>query len=367
MGSPGITIKTVFGFQSRLPATWGKVRGRTKGASLVFILFLFGMGHFSDTWAIDIYHFLVLYKNGRVVERIFPETPESYQGQFQGYVAKTKLIQKHHYSVDGFIRTFGEKSYENLMTGYFGFGSEEEIIFNRQTQGFEIDPQALPPPDKSSDRLMDAWRFLEEKEKRSKDEKARVDATRSMAAKSKPPDALEITPTKASAMKKVENPETPPSRAGKTADSVPLKPKKKPQKETTRPSPPPLPTTTEDIMVYRFLAQYINGKIMEKRTAITPEQYRKQYREYVTKTALIEKKPYSKVRFKKAFGRNAHLLLIQGSFGVGDIEMIMQSRMERGMPPRKDVLPAPGPESKKLKKKLENLSRNRNFTLQGPP
>ncbi|HKI49415.1 MAG TPA: hypothetical protein VKA69_08805, partial [Desulfobacteria bacterium] len=84
--------------------------------------------------AIDVYHFLVEYKNGRIVERIFPESPESYQIAFKGYVIKTKLIEKRDYSVDGFIQTFGEASHERLMAGYFGFGMEEEIMFNRQTQ-----------------------------------------------------------------------------------------------------------------------------------------------------------------------------------------------------------------------------------------
>ena len=119
------------------------------------------------------------------------------------------------------------------------------------------------------------------------------------------------------------------------------------------PASPPLskPPEEKKIDVYRFLVQYINGKVVEKTATITPEQYRKRYPGYVTKTALAQKKSYSEGQFKKVFGKKAHSLLVQGNFGVGDVEMVMQSRTERGMPPRKNVLPAPGPESEKTLKK----------------
>ena len=121
------------------------------------ILLLCAPGQFSRAWAIDVYHFLVEFKNGRAVERISAESPESYEHLFESYVSKTKLIEKREYSVNEFIQTFGEDPYEDLMAGYFGFGVEEEIIFNRQTQGLEFNADALPPPDETSIRLMEIW------------------------------------------------------------------------------------------------------------------------------------------------------------------------------------------------------------------
>ena len=339
-----------------------------KVATFIFIWTLcVVVGHASVTWAIDIYHFLVEYKNGRIVERIFPDPPQSYCASFRGYVTRTKLIEKRHYSVDGFIRTFGEENYERLMAGCFGLGLEEEIIFNRQAQGLEIDMEALPPPDTTSARLLETWKFLEKKDIQGSREK--IDPAPTRSETSKPgglPAAVNKVPAEAAVKAKKEAMTFSTAASDKNAEDAELKPKaKEPLKQPSHPLTSP-PVSAEEIVVYRFLVEYINGKMAEKCAVTPPEQYQKEYRGYVTKTALVEKKTYSKRQFEKAYGRNAHHLLIQGNFGVGDIEMIMQSRMQRGMPPRKNVLPEPGPETPKFRKKLEDSLENRNFTLQGP-
>lgn len=331
----------------------------------VFSVFLLTTsGHFTRTRAIDIYHFLVEYKNGRIVERIFPESPESYRITFKDYVIKTKLIEKRHYTVDGFIRTFGEDSYERLMTGYFGFGSEEQIIFNRQTQGLQLDAGALPPPDKTSARLLEVWKYMEDKDIAVPHEKKAPKPTSNPFLKTQSPNNLKTNLTHAVVRKKPEKRKKKPATSDRETEPA-LKETKEHPGQTT-PPPSPKSSESENIDVYRFLVRYINGKVLEKSAIMTPEQYQKRYQGYVTKTALVEKKAYTKNQFKTVFGENAHNLLIQGNFGVGDMEMIMQSRMERGMPPRENVLPEPGPKSEKLSKRLEHLLRNKNFTLRGP-
>ena len=330
------------------------------------ILLLCASGQFSKAWAIDVYHFLVEFKNGRVVERIFSESPESYAGLFKEYVIKTKPIEKRHYSVDGFILTFGKDAYEDLMAGYFGFGLEEEIIFDRQTQGLEFEAGALPPPDETSAKLLEVWRDMDRGNVVADSEKITLEPPDAVPSKTQPKTLLEATPSQPAVPKKSEKEGNRTAQASlKDVGNITFQAEGKHEKEPTSPHPssPPAGERTD---VYRFLVQYINGKTVEKTAAITPEQYEKRYPGYVTKTALVQKKSYSKDQFEKVFGKKAHSLLVQGNFGVGDMEMIMQSRTERGMPPRKDVLPPPGPESEKLSKKLEQLSRNKNFTLQGP-
>ena len=327
----------------------------------VFSVFLLTTsGHFTKTRAIDIYHFLVEYKNGRIVERIFPESPESYQMYFKDYVIKTKLIEKRHYTVDGFIRTFGENSHERLMTGYFGFGLEEQIILDRQIHGLQLNAGVLPPPDKTSARLLEIWKSMEDKNIFAPHEKKGSKKPQNPSSKTQSPNNSKTNLTRAVVRKKPEKKIKKPLTSDRETE---LNFKK--TKEGLPPTPPESPKP-EKIDIYRFLVRYINGKTMEKSTTMTPDQYQKRYQRYVKKTALIEKKTYTKSRFITVFGENAHNLLIQGNFGVGDMEMIMQSRMERGMPPRENVLPEPGPKSEKLSKRLEHLLRNKNFTLRGP-
>ncbi|MCF8128267.1 MAG: hypothetical protein K9N10_07110 [Deltaproteobacteria bacterium] len=335
-------------------------------AAVVFcVILLSASGRFSKAMAIDVYHFLVEYKNGRVVERIFPESPESYQITFKGYVTRTKLIEKRDYSVDGFIQTFGEASHELLMAGYFGFGVEEQTMFNRQTQGLKPDAGALPPPDKTSAKLLDAWKYLENKAVTAAHEEESSEPTPDDSSKTKAPSILKTNPARIDHGKKSQEDETPSPPLEKETANKRLQEEKAPLSQPT-PSETAKISETEKIEVYRFLVRYINGRTMKKITTMTPEQYQNRYPGYVKKTALIEKKRYTESQFGNAFGEKAHNLLVQGNFGVGDVEMIMQSRMERGMPPRENVLPKPGPESEKLSKRLEQLLRNKNFTLRGP-
>ena len=283
-------------------------------------------------------------------------------------MTRTKLIEKRQYSVDGFIQTFGGENYERLMAGCFGLGLEEEIIFNRQTQGLEIDTEALPPPDTTSARLLETWKLLEKKDAQDSSEKTDPAPTRSEPSKSGDLSAaIDGVPAKAAAKVGRETMTFPTAPSDRNTEDAELKPKMKaPQKQASHPQPSTPVPANEEIIVYRFLVEYINGKMTEKCAVTPPEQYRERYRGYVTRTALIEKKTYSKSQFEEAYGRNARHLLIQGNFGVGDIEMIMQSRMQRGMPPSKNVLPKPGPETPKLRETLEESLENRNFTLQGP-
>jgi len=75
-------------------ATFASPRPRTLAAGL-FVVFLFCVsGQFSKAWAIDIYHFLVEFKNGRIVERIFPVNSPLIQKivvKKQGDVRRAKL------------------------------------------------------------------------------------------------------------------------------------------------------------------------------------------------------------------------------------------------------------------------------------
>jgi len=327
------------------------INGRTG----CFVLMLIGCA----TWqpciaeAIEIYHFLVEFKNGSVVERIFSEPPERYEDSFKEYIMRTKLIEKRHYSVDGFIRTFGEKNYKRLVTGYFGFGPEEDIILKRQTHGLEADANALPAPDKMSAKLLETWKFIEKKDN--------TPAEAEIHLKSKRPDRFgeETVASKPSPVPRASDKKT--TKASSRAEKkTVLKPPEKSIALTGA-------SSGKKIVVYRFLVEYINGKIMERHATVTLNQYQNLYRGYVKRAALIEKKAYTENHFKSRFGQNAHQLLVQGSFGIGDIEMIMESRIKRGLPPRNDVLPKPGPETPKLTEKLEQLLSKRNFTLRNKP
>ena len=332
---------------------------------LFCVILLSVSGQCSKTWAIDVYHFLVEYKNGRVVERIFSESPESYQMTFKGYVNRTRLIEKREYSVDGFIQTFGESGYERLMAGYFGFGVEEQMMFSRQTQGLKRDADALPLPDETSARLLEAWKSLENEDITAVHEKESPKPASNVSPKTEAPAILKTKPARIPIKKKSEKDETRLPPPDKEMVTNTLHEKREPSSQPTSSEAERIPETGE-IEVYRFLVRYINGKTVEKITVTAPEQYKKRYSGYVEKTALIEQKAYTASQFGNAFGEKAYNLLVQGNFGVGDTEMIMQSRMERGMPPLKNVLPEPGPESEKLSKRLEHLLRNKNFTLRGP-
>ncbi len=322
----------------------------------------------SVSHAIDIYHFLVEYNNGRIAEKILSEPPEDYQEYFKDYVARTKLIEKRHYSVDGFIRTYGDENYELLMTGYFGFGMEEEIILNHEAQGLEADSKALPPPDEKSARLLEAWKSLEKRDGGITTAKPIPAQNRIDRSKEKKTTVSKPSHTDLPAGEKVKVTSVPPSHAEKETTKTFPDPGKKPAPEPhKKPRPRPDSPTERKITVYRFLAAYMNGKIMERQATVTPEQYMRLYRGYVKKVVLLAEKTYTENGFKDRFGRNAHRLLVQGNFGVGDIEMIMESRIRRGLPPQKNVLPQPGPENQALHERMEELRKNRIFTLQNDP
>ena len=106
----------------------------------------------SEVRAIDVYSFIVQFKNGLTVDRISAQSPESYMNYFQGYVEKVELLRKKHYSVNQFIEDFGEDNFQLFLRGLFFVESngealvkseEEQIMFERMTNGKEPDPGAL--------------------------------------------------------------------------------------------------------------------------------------------------------------------------------------------------------------------------------
>ncbi len=315
-------------------------------ALILAVILLCGSGDFSETFGIDVYHFLVEYENGRIVEKIISESPVAYQNYHEGYVARTRLLERRQYSVDGFIQTFGYEGYERFMAGYFGFGLEEQIIFNRQTQGLETNAMALPPADETSAKLLEIWKELE-KEKEGVFDADHGKTSKPKAGiseqKSSQPPLKKTTP-------QIETEKVPEIDEKKVITSSPGNAENAPLQDNAEKA-----IKTDTIDIYVFLVQYINGETLEKTSGMTPRQYANHYRGYVRKTALLQKKTYTENEFKKAFGKKGHSLLIQGNFGVSDIEMVMQSRMERGMPPHKNILPGTGPDAKKLGKKLEQL------------
>ena len=315
-------------------------------ALILAVILLCGSGHFFDTFGIDVYHFLVEYENGRIIEKIASESPEAYQTYHEGYVSRTRLLEKRQYSVDGFIQTFGYERYERFMAGYFGFGLEEQIIFNRQTQGLEANAWALPPADGTSARLLEIWKELEkEKEGIFDADHGKTSKPLAGISEQKPSQPTLKRPTP-----QIEAEKAPEIDEKKVITSSPGNAESAPLQDNAEKA-----TKTDTIDIYVFLVQYINGETLEKTSRMTPRQYANHYRGYVRKTALLQKKTYTENEFKKAFGKKGHSLLIQGNFGVSDIEMVMQSRMERGMPPHKNILPGPGPDAEKLAQKLEQL------------
>ena len=309
------------------------------------VILLCGSGHFFETFGIDVYHFLVEYENGRIAEKIVSESPEAYQNYHEGYVLKTRLIEKREYSVDEFIQTFGYGAYECLMAGYFGFGLEEQIIFNRQTQGLETNVQALPPADETSARLLEIWKELENKKQGVFDtDHGKTSKPQPKISEQKPsqPTLKEPTP-------QIETEKTPEINEKQVITSSTDNAEETPLRENAEKA-----IKTDAIHIYIFLVQYINGETWKKlrndASAICKPLSR-----ICQKNRTASKKTYTENEFKKTFGKKSHSLLIQGNFGVSDIEMVMQSRMSRGMPPRESVLPGPGPDAEKLAQKLEQL------------
>jgi len=112
------------------------------------------------------------------------------------------------------------------------------------------------------------------------------------------------------------------------------------------------------IDIYRFLAEYINGRTVEKISTRFPEEYPKHYKGYVRKVASLGRETYTVREFKETFGEKNYNLLIQGLFGKDDVDLVMENRIKRGIAPHPSVLPSPSKKSIKLAKKLKKLIEN---------
>ncbi len=306
---------------------------------LAAITLLLALSIVTEALAIDVYHFLVQYKNGRVAEKISTQSVENYKNCYEGYVANVVLLDKKEYSLQRFDQTFGRKSYYRLMTGHFGFGIEEQIIFGRNNSGLDANPRALPPPDRKSMALAKKLERIIHGGHQAGDSgplgKSLLPNPGPLPARGDDPDSL----THGSLQEKgIDLP----------VDPHPESPKESDEKESYGPK----------IDVYRFLAEYINGGMVEKASTQLPEEYHKQYKGYVRKVASLGKETYTVREFKETFGGENYNLLIQGLFGKDDTDIVMENRIKRGIAPRPDVLPAPSEKSIKLAHKLKKLTEN---------
>ena len=303
------------------------------------ITLLLTLGPVTEALAIDVYHLLVQYKNGRVAEKISIQSEENYKNCYEGYVANVVLLKKKAFSLQQFVQTFGRKNYHRLMTGHFGFGLEEKIISGRNKGGLNVDPQALPPPDRKSEALAKELDKIIHGSRQAGDpnqlDKALLPSPGPLPAQGDDPDSL------AKWSPQEEGMDLP-------VDPHPKNPKESDEKESYGPK----------IDVYRFLAEYINGGMVEKASTQLPEEYHKQYKGYVRKVASLGKETYTVREFKETFGGGNYDLLIQGLFGKDDTDIVMENRIKRGIAPRPDVLPAPSEKSIKLAHKLKKLTEN---------
>ena len=308
---------------------------------LAAITLLFTLSIITEAFAINVYHFLVQYKNGRIVEKITTHSEENYKNYYKGYVANLVLLNKKEYSLLRFIQTFGQKNYHRLMTGHFGFGLEEQIIFGRNGGGLDVDPYALPPPDRKSkalakklDRIIHGGHQAGDPDPLGK---SLLPNPGPLPARGDDPDSL------AHGSLQEEGIDLP-------VDPHPESPKESDEKERYGPK----------IDVYRFLAEYINGGTVEKASTQLPEEYHKQYKGYVRKVASLGKETYTVREFKETFGKKNYNLLIQGLFGKDDTDIVMENRMRRGIAPQASALPASSKESIQLAQRLKELTEIQN-------
>jgi len=306
---------------------------------LAAVTLLLAISIVTEALAIDVYHLLVQYKNGRVSEKISTQSVENYKNCYEGYVANVVLLNKEEYSLHRFDQNFGRKNYYRLMTGHFGVGLEEQIIFGRNNSGLDVNPRALPPPDRKSkalakklDRIIHGDHQTGEPDPLGK---SLLPNPGPLPARGDDPDSL------AHGSLQEEGIDLP-------VDPHPESPKESDEKESYMPK----------IDVYRFLAEYINGGTVEKASTQLPEEYHKQYKGYVRKVASLGKETYTVREFKETFGGKNYDLLIQGLFGKDDTDIVMENRIKRGIAPRPDVLPAPCEKSIKLANKLKKLTEN---------
>ncbi|MCD6294654.1 MAG: hypothetical protein J7M20_06965 [Deltaproteobacteria bacterium] len=309
--------------------------------ALAAITLLPALSVVTEALAIDVYHFLVQYKNGRVAEKISTLSGENYKNCYEGYVANIVLLKKKEFTLQQFSLTFGPKNYHRLMVGHFGFGPEEQIIFNRNAGGLDVNPLALPPPGEKSKALAKELDRLLNGDHRAGNGDP---ADKSTLAD---PDPL---PSQGDEPNSLANWSLREKDIDLPVDPHPESPKESDEKESYHPK----------IDVYRFLVEYINGETVEKVSTQLPEEYHKQYRGYVRKVASLGKKTYTVRKFKETFGEKSYNLLIQGLFGKDDTDIVMENRMRRGIAPRASALPASSKESIQLAQRLKELTKIQN-------
>lgn len=302
---------------------------------LAAITLLLTLSIFTEALAIDVYRLLVQYKNGRIAEKISTQSEENYKNCYEGYVANVVLLKKREYSLQRFIQTFGRRNYHRFMTGHFGFGLEEQIIFDRNEGGLDVNPRALPPPDRKSKALAKKFDRIIHGDRQAGGpnlDKSLLPNPGPLPAQGDDPDSLANLSLQE---KGVDLPVDPHPESPKESDEGEIYGSK--------------------IDVYRFLAEYINGRTVEKVSTRLPEEYAKHYKGYVRKVASIGRETYTVREFKETFGEKNYNLLIQGLFGKDDIDIVMENRIRRGIAPYSGVLPAPSKKSIKLAKKLKKL------------
>ena len=310
---------------------------------LVVITLLLALSVITEALAIDVYHFLVQYKNGRVAEKFSTQSGENYKNCYEGYVAKVALLKKMKFSLQEFSQTFGPRSYHKLMMGHFGFGPEEQIIFHRNAGGLGVNPLALPPPGKNSNALAKELDRILNGANRKGDGNPADKFTLAN------PDLL---PSQGDEPGSLANWSLREKDIDLPADPHPESPKESDEKESYGPK----------IDVYRFLAEYINGGTVEKVSTQLPEEYLKQYGGYVRKVASLGKETYTERGFKKTFGEKNYNLLIQGLFGKDDTDIVMENRIRRGIAPQASVLPISSKKkSIQLAQRLKELTEIRNL------
>jgi len=306
---------------------------------LAVITLLLTLSVITEALAIDVYHFLVQYKNGRVAEKFSTLSGENYKNCYEGYVANVVLLKKKEFSLQQFSQTFGPRNYHRLMMGHFGFGPEEQIIFHRNAGGLDVNPLALPPPGKKSKALAKKLDRILHGDHQAGDsdqlDKSTLPNPGSLPSQDDEPDSL------ANWSLREEGVDLP-------GDLHPVSPKESDEKESYG----------AKIDVYLFLAEYINGRTVEKASTQLPEEYHRHYKGYVRKVASLGKETYTVREFKETFGEKNYNLLIQGLFGKDDIDIVMENRIKRRIAPQPSVLPAPSKKSIKLTKKLKKLIEN---------
>ena len=306
---------------------------------LAGVILLLTLSIFTEALAIDVYHYLVQYKNGRIVEKIVTHSEEDYKNQCEGYVAKIELLNKKKYSLQRFIQAFGRDNYHRLMTGCFGFGLEEKIILQRNAGGLNVNPLALPPPDERS-------KVLAKKLDRILNGGHQAGDTDQLDESTLPhPSPLATQGDDSDFMVHWSLQD---EDINLPVDLCRISPEETDERESYG----------VKIDIYRFLAEYINGRTVEKTSAQLPEEYHEHYKGYVRKVASLERKTYTVREFKKTYGGKNFNLLIQGLFGKDDIDIVMENRIRRGIAPYPGVLPAPSKKSIKLARKLKKLTED---------